>query len=137
MRFTKGTSALAAGLTAVAMLPGAAHAEPVEQQSDTAYASDGVHSAVNVCVATAVDSGSARTVWVQGHASATGAVATMASCGIVQNGRVVARWQAALPGPLVATGGTATIPGGSSFSVCANVYARFPDGAEVYDYNCP
>ena len=138
MRLTRRTTALAAGLAVIAMLPGAAHAAPVEQQSDNAHASDGVHSALNVCIAVAVDNGTTRTVWVQGNASATGAVATRVSCAIVQNGRVVARWQAALPGSLAATAGTATIPGGgSSFSVCADVHAWFPDGAEVHDYNCP
>ena len=109
-------------------------ADPVDY--DTATATYGTHVASNTCVAIATDEGTRYRIVVEGTAVASGAVATRARCGIVQEGRVVASVSSALPGSSSAPSGIVYVPR-KPWSVCAGVYALDPDGTEVFADNCP
>ncbi|HEX2195571.1 MAG TPA: hypothetical protein VHJ76_01490 [Actinomycetota bacterium] len=123
-------AAVAAATAIVPFTP--AHAA----SADVAYKIDGAHVAINPCNAVGVTSGSRIQGELSGVAKASGAVATRAGCGIVQNGEVVAYTQTALPGTVAATASTFNIPV-DDYYVCADVYALFVDGTVVQDDNCP
>ncbi|MDQ4025439.1 MAG: hypothetical protein M3217_08115 [Actinomycetota bacterium] len=135
--------AIATALAAVSVIPAvganASSAAAVSLvQTDIAYKVDGAHIALAPCQATAqANPGSPnQTVYVAGEATATGAVAVRIFCGVVQNGVVKGGVQNALPGSAAATAGTVSVPI-APYTVCADVYALFPDGRDVFDYNCP
>jgi hypothetical protein len=134
---------LVMALSAVAVVPftpvGAAEtamAAPV--QTDIAYKIDGTRIAINPCQGTGQSNpgSSTQTVVLAGEGTAAGAVAVRAFCGVVQNGRVVGGVQTALPGSVAVTAGTVPVPL-APYTICADIYALFVDGGEVYDYNCP
>jgi hypothetical protein len=142
MKLTKIRNiAIATALAAVAVVPAVgAHASSAASvslvQTDIAQDGDAAHLAIAPCTAVGVTTGASLTVAVEGTATATGAVATRIRCGVVQNGRVVASFQNALPGSVAATAGRATISV-AAYTVCADVYALFPDGSESRNNRCP
>ncbi len=137
MRFRQGKAALAGVAAVFALLPGpvsaATLADPVDY--DTAVAVSGAHVATNTCAAVATDEGTRYRIVVTGLSTAPGAVATRASCSIVQEGQVVARVSSALPGSMGATGGVVYVPR-KPWSVCAGVYAVYADAAAAAADNC-
>lgn len=133
--------AIATALAAVAVMPAVGASVPPAaslqlMQTDIAQDSDGANVAIAPCHAVGTTTGSSLTVVVEGNATTTGAVATRIRCGVVQNGRVVASFQNALPGPAAATGGTASIAV-APYTVCADVFALFVNGGEIHYNRCP
>jgi hypothetical protein len=135
--------AIATALAALAVVPAvganasSSSASLQLVQTDIAQDGDSSHLTIAPCSAVgATTSGSTMTVAVEGTATGIGAVATRIGCGIVQGGRRVYYVQNALPGPVAATAGSTTIAL-APYTVCADVYALFPDGTEVRYNRCP
>lgn len=129
-------AAIALVAAAVPMAPASAVtlADPVDY--DTATAANGAHVASNTCAAVAIDQGTSYQITVAGTAVASGAAALRARCAIVQEGRVVASFSSALPGSSAVIGGIAHVSR-KPWSVCADVYALYPDGFSASAGNCP
>ncbi|HEV2757490.1 MAG TPA: hypothetical protein VG318_17135 [Actinomycetota bacterium] len=134
--------ALATALAAVAVIPAvganASSAASVSMvQTDIAQDGDAAHLAIATCNGAGATTGSSLAVAVEGQTTAPGAVAVRVKCGIVMGGRVVRSFQNALPGSVAGTAGVAQNLPVAPFTVCADVYALFSDGAESRNNRCP
>ncbi|HEV2755114.1 MAG TPA: hypothetical protein VG318_04980 [Actinomycetota bacterium] len=127
--------ALAAGVLAAPVTPASAVTFANPADYDTAVAASGANVATTTCAAVATDEGTRYRIAVTGTAAASGAVATRASCSIVQEGRVVARLTSALPGSSAVIAGVVYVAR-KPWSVCAGIYALYPDGTAASAENC-